>query len=317
VVNWKAMSGRYLTVLGIASQAPTRQRHHNGFVLRWDRHLLLFDPGEGCQRQCILAGVAINRLTAVCVTHFHGDHVLGLPGIIQQRSLDNRTGEGEHHPLPVLYPVEGQVYFDRLRHATVFHDMSQTEPHPITAEGVVMRLDAHTTLEVRALDHRIPTYGYRVQEEDRPRLNRLALAERQVSGPAVGRLLREGRVESPTGTVELDEVTEIRPGQSFALVMDTRPCPGATALAEGVDLLVCESTFIDHDAELAHRFHHLTARQAGELARDAGARRLVLAHFSSRYPSSEVYAAEASMVHPDVVAAEELQVIEVPVRARR
>ncbi|MCP3991157.1 MAG: ribonuclease Z [Actinomycetia bacterium] len=310
------MSGRHLIVLGTSSQAPTRHRQHNSFALRWDDLLILFDPGEGTQRQCILAGVAIARLNAVCITHFHGDHSLGLPGVIQRRALDNRTSGRPPTPLPIFYPREGQIYFDRLRHATVFYDTSQLEPHPIEGEGKVAALNPTASLSSRALDHRISTFGFRIDEDDSVRLNRAALDHFGIKGREVGRLLADGKIETETGTVGLDQVSEVRLGQSFAFVMDTRLCDAAIELADGVDLLVCESTFLDQDRELAHRFRHLTALQAGILARDAGARRLVLAHFSARYPSNQAFADEASSVHGDVVAGEELMVIPVPPRHR-
>ncbi len=100
----------------------------------------------------------------------------------------------------------------------------------------------------------------------------------------------------------------------MAFVMDTMPCEGALELADGVDLLVCESTFLHTEVDLARSYMHMTARQAGELATAAGARRLVLSHFSARYPSAAVFAEEASRYHGDVVAATDLAVIEVPRR---
>jgi ribonuclease Z len=310
------MSGRSLIVLGTSSQAPTRHRHHNSYALRWDDQLILFDPGEGTQRQCILAGVAIARLSAVCVTHFHGDHSLGLPGVIQRRALDNRTADRDPDRLPIFYPAEGQDFFDRLRYATAFHDTSEVDPRPIEGDGVIAVLSPTTTLSVRALDHRIPTYGFRLDEEDSVRLNQAALDHYEIRGRAVGQLLAEGRIETAAGMVGLAQVSETRPGQSFAFIMDTGVCEAAAELADGVDLLVCESTFLDRDRELAGRFGHLTAYQAGVLARDAGARRLVLTHFSARYPSNQAFADEASSVHDDVVAAEDLLIVGVPGRER-
>ena len=112
----------------------------------------------------------------------------------------------------------------------------------------------------------------------------------------------------------MNEVTERRPGQSMAFVMDTAPCEGAEALADGVDLLVCEATFLDDERELARRYRHMTARQAGELARSAGARRLVLTHFSARYPDNRVFAEEAGEVFADAIVAEDLLTVEVPPR---
>src|SRR5215475_14189325 len=117
---------RELVVLGTASQAPTRRRNHNGYLLRWDGEGILFDPGEGTQRQLLLAGVAAPDVTRICVSHFHGDHFLGLPGVVQRLSLD-RVG----HPVPLHYPASGQEYLERLRHATPFHDMADTPRCPV------------------------------------------------------------------------------------------------------------------------------------------------------------------------------------------
>src|SRR5919198_5227414 len=111
------MPARELVVLGTASQAPTRQRNHNGYLLRWDAEGILFDPGEGTQRQLILAGVAPSAITRICITHFHGDHCLGLPGVVQRLALD-----GVAHPVDVYFPASGLEYFERLRRASIFHD---------------------------------------------------------------------------------------------------------------------------------------------------------------------------------------------------
>ena len=103
----REVSGRELVVLGTASQAPTRHRNHNGYLLRWDAEGFLFDPGEGTQRQMLLAGVARSAITRLCLTHFHGDHCLGVPGIVQRLSLDRVP-----HPVRAHYPASGQEYFD-------------------------------------------------------------------------------------------------------------------------------------------------------------------------------------------------------------
>ena len=100
------MGARELVVLGTASQAPTRRRNHNGYLLRWDGEGLLFDPGEGTQRQMTHAGVASSAITRICLTHFHGDHCLGLPGVVQRLSLDRVP-----HPVHAHHPASGQVYF--------------------------------------------------------------------------------------------------------------------------------------------------------------------------------------------------------------
>ncbi|MDT8911890.1 ribonuclease Z [Amycolatopsis sp. PS_44_ISF1] len=271
------MSRRELVVLGSASQAPTRHRNHNGYLLRFDAEGVLFDPGEGTQRQMTHAGVSANSLTRVCVTHFHGDHSLGLAGVVQRLSMDAVA-----HPVRCHYPASGQEYFDRLRYSTSFHETAELTELPVTGDGP---LDG--ALSAYALDHRIDCYGYRFTEPDGVRMRPEALAAAGVRGPDVARLQREGALTVDGRTVSLAEVSDPRPGQVFAFVMDTRLCPGAYACARDADLLVAESTFRAADVELAERYGHLTAADAGRLASESGVRKLVLTHFSQRYPYEE------------------------------
>jgi ribonuclease Z len=137
-----------------------------------------------------------------------------------------------------------------------------------------------------------------------------------ITGPDVGRLQREGSLVLPDGrVVTLEAMSEPRRGQVFAFVMDTRLCAGAVALAEGADLVVCESTFLERDADLAAAYGHMTAAQAARLAVEAGARQLVLTHFSQRYPDVAAFAAEAGEIFPDVVVVNDLDRVPVPPRA--
>ena len=305
-----AMSARELVVLGTASQAPTRHRNHNGYLLRWDAEGVLFDPGEGTQRQMLLAGVASSAITRICVTHFHGDHCLGLPGVLQRLSLDQVA-----HPVGVWYPAAGQEFYDRLRRCALYNDTVDVRPHPVTEEGVVDAGPEPFSLVAARLDHRTETFGWRIAEPDGRRMLPQRLEAAGVSGPDIGRLQRDGSV--PTGggrVVTLEEMSEPRRGQVFAFVMDTRLCDGAFALADGADLLVCESTFLERDADLAAGYGHLTAAQAARVAAEAGARRLVLTHFSQRYPYDDEFLAEAGGIFPDVVVARDLDRVPVPPR---
>jgi ribonuclease Z len=304
------MSARELVVLGTASQAPTRHRNHNGYLLRWDAEGLLFDPGEGTQRQMLLAGVASSTITRICVTHFHGDHCLGLPGVLQRLSLDQVA-----HPVDVWYPAGGQEFFDRLRRCALYNDTVDVRPHPVPDGGVVDPGPEPFTLVAARLDHRTETLGWRLEEPDGRRMLPDRLAAAGVAGPDVRRLQREGRLVTADGReVMLDAVSEPRRGQVFAFVMDTRLCEAAFALAEGADLVVCESTFLERDADLAAAYGHLTAAQAARVAAEAGARRLVLTHFSQRYPDDSDFSAEAGEIFPDVVVARDLIRVPVPPR---
>ncbi|MFS4095296.1 ribonuclease Z [Streptomyces sp. AF1A] len=300
------MSVRELVVLGTASQVPTRHRNHNGYLLRWDGEGILFDPGEGTQRQMLRAGVAAHDVNRICVTHFHGDHCLGLAGVIQRINLDKVPHEVTAH-----YPRSGQRFFDRLRYATAYRETVRLTEAPVAEEGT-LAATASYTLQARRLSHPVESYGYRLVEPDGRRMLPDRLTARGIGGPDVGVIQREGRL----GDVTLEDVSEVRRGQRFAFVMDTRLCEGVYALAEGCDLLVIESTFLDEDAELAVEYGHLTAGQAAAVARDAGVRHLVLTHFSQRYSEPEAFErqARAAGFEGELTVAHDLQRVPVPRR---
>ncbi|MCF2125622.1 ribonuclease Z [Strepomyces sp. STD 3.1] len=300
------MSVRELVVLGTASQVPTRHRNHNGYLLRWDGEGILFDPGEGTQRQMLRAGAAAHDLNRICVTHFHGDHSLGLAGVIQRINLDQVP-----HEITAHYPRSGRRFFERLRYATAYRETVALTESPVDTDGPLAVTPAYT-LDAHKLSHPVESYGYRLTEPDGRRMLPDRLAAHGITGPDVGRLQREGSL----GGVRLDEVSEVRRGQRFAFVMDTRLCPGVHTLAEGCDLLVIESTFLDEDEALATDHGHLTAGQAARVARDAGVRHLVLTHFSQRYSEPEEFErqARAAGFAGELTVARDLTRIPVPKR---
>ncbi len=311
------MSAREVIFLGTASQVPTRTRNHNALFLRWDDWGILFDPGEGTQRQMLHAGIAATQITHIAVTHFHGDHCLGLAAILQRLSLDRVP-----HPVEVIYPASGEVYFQRLRYSAIYHEQAELVPRPIALPAehgeddppFVVAERNGTRLLASPLSHRVECFGYRLQEPDGQRMLPDRLRAAGVFGPAIRELQKNGELYVGDRLVRLAEVSSPRPGQAFALVMDTRPCTSAEKLAAGVDLLVCESTFLSSEAAEAHAYAHMTAAQAAELAKHAQARCLVLTHFSQRYTSLDGFAAEAGAHHGNVVVAKDLAYVPVPPR---
>ncbi|WP_433409456.1 ribonuclease Z [Saccharomonospora azurea] len=304
------MSTRELIVLGTGSQVPSRARNHNGYLLRWDSLGLLFDPGEGTQRQLTFAGVPASAVTRICLTHFHGDHCLGLPGVVQRLSLDGVARVHAH------YPASGQEHFERLRHASVFHETTELVEEPVTGDGVVARGEFGELSALR-LDHPVEAFGYRLVEPDRRTMVPRLLRRHGVHGPDVGALLRSGSLTVGGRTVAVEDVSVLRTGQRFAFVMDTRLCDNVFALAQDADLLVIEATFLDEEAELAHRYGHLTARQAARVARESGVRTLVLTHFSQRYSTMTRFHDQAAQEFDgDIVVAHDLDRIPVPRRPR-
>ena len=305
------MSDRELVVLGTASQAPTRSRNHNGYLLRWDGEGVLFDPGEGTQRQMLFAGVTASQITRICITHFHGDHCLGLPGVLQRMSLDRVP-----HVVDVCYPAQNQEVFTRLRHAALSRDVVNLRERPVAGGGTVIQA-SWFRVEAQPLSHSVPATGYRLVEADGRRMLPDKLAALGVTGPDVGRLQHQGRMVVGGQLVTLEQVSEPRRGQRFAFIMDTRLCDAAFALADGADMLVCESTFADTQAALAREYGHLTAGQAGRIAAESGARLLVLTHFSQRYEwcDGQRLAGEAATAFGgQIVLAHDLDRIPVPPR---
>jgi ribonuclease Z len=310
------MSSREAVVLGTSSAVPTKARNHNGYLLRWDGHGILFDPGEGTQRQMLHAGVSAHDITWICLTHFHGDHCLGVPGVIQRIARD-----GVRHPVRAVYPAGGADYWRRLRHAAIFTDTDVIAEHPIGGElPPIDTADAPFTLTARPLSHRVESYGYRVEEPDGVTMLPGRLAAYGISGPLVGALRRDGRVTAPDGrTVTLAECGVPRRGQVAAFIMDTRLCDAVPMLADRADLLIIESTFLDAEARLAADYGHLTAAQAGKVAAECGVRRLVLTHFSERYRPEDQprFIEEAAAAYGgEIVVARDLQRVAVPRRHR-
>nr|XP_061811039.1 ribonuclease Z-like [Nerophis lumbriciformis] len=300
------MSVRELVVLGTSSQVPTRYRNHNGYLLRWDEEGLLFDPGEGTQRQMIYAEVTATSITKILITHFHGDHCLGFAGISQRLSLDRVP-----HPVDIYFPASGHVFYDRLRRASIYHSVATLRANPIKTGSTIFE-NKKITLSALELDHGVDTYGYRLQEKDRVSMIPERLKELGLMGPKIGVLQREGQIEVDGKTIRAEDVSIPKPGQSVAFIMDTRLCDNAFELAKGVDLLICESTYLSTESREAHDHGHMTASQAAQIAKEAGAKKLVLTHFSQRYPSVEPFLAEARPIFENVVAAKDGKRVSIP-----
>ena len=297
------MTLRNLTILGCSSQQPTRKRNHGAYLVRWNNEGFLFDPGEGTQRQFIFADVAPTCITRILISHFHGDHCLGLGSMLMRLNLDKVT-----HPIHCYYPASGQVYFERLRFSSIYHQTIQVIEHPVKQEGIVEE-DENFRIEARFLEHGVDNIGWRITESDTRRFDKAKLDAAGVKGPNVRLLEEKEEIVINGKRVHLDDVSQIRHGDSFAVAIDTLPCQAAIDLARDAKLFLCESTYLESHRHLAQKHHHLTAKQAAEIAKAAGAETLVLTHFSARYQDAEDFALEAQPIFPNVIAAEDFKVI--------
>jgi ribonuclease Z len=298
------VSGRELIILGTASQVPTRTRAHHAALLRFDGHGILLDPGEGTQRQLSLAGIPASAIDRICITHAHGDHCLGLPGVLQRLALDQVS-----HPVLLHYPAEAAPYITALRHASASSTSAEVVEEP-AAPGIVSTTPP-LQVEARALSHAIPTVGYRFSRPAGRRLLPERLEALDVPEEVRRELVDDGHVRLRGRTLHLEEVSEPRPALRIAHVMDTRDCPGARELAEAADLLLIEATFLAAERDVAEEAGHLTAAQAARIGAEAGARRVVLTHLSRRYPGTAGHLVEARQAAPglDVHVARDLDVV--------
>jgi ribonuclease Z len=302
------MSSRRFIALGTASQVPTRERNHNGYFLRWDAEGFLFDPGEGTQRQMIFADVSASQITKIFITHFHGDHCLGLAGVLQRLSLDRVP-----QTVQIFYPESGEKYLDNLANSSIYYNAANIEKVPVREEGVIFR-GRDYVIESYKLEHSAESWGYRIRENDSVTLLPEKLEERGIRGAAVGKLKTQGWLEIGGKTVSVAEVSVEKRGQSFAFVMDTRLCVNAFRLAKDVDLLVCESTYLQAETSEAIAHWHLTSAQAARVAADSNAGLLVLTHFSQRYQNIQDFLTEAKEIHPNSVVVRDGDFVDFPKR---
>jgi ribonuclease Z len=295
------MSVRDLTILGCSSQQQTRFRNHGAYLLRWNDEGLLFDPGEGTQRQFIFADTPPPCVTRIFISHFHGDHCLGLGSMLLRLNLDKVT-----HPVHCYYPASGKKYFDRLRYCCIYRENIEVIEHPVKKAGLVED-DGKFRIEAAFLDHGVENIGWRVTEPDIVKFEKDKLKALKLDGPIIRDLERDGKIKVDGRVIAIEEVSHVRPGDSFAYVVDTRPCNGALLIAKGAKLLLSEATYLDAEREMAHEYHHMTASQAAQIAKEAGAHMLVLTHFSARYRDLEEFGIEARKIFPNTFVAEDLK----------
>lgn len=295
------MSVRDLIILGCSSQQPTRRRNHGAYLLRWNDEGFLFDPGEGTQRQFIFAEIAPPCVTRIFISHFHGDHCLGFGSMLMRLNLDKIT-----HPLHCYYPASGKEYFDRLRYGTIYHQNIEVVEHPITKNEIVHD-DGKFCIEAYFLEHGIDNIGWRIKEADVRKFDKSKLDQFGVYGPLVRNLEELGKISIGGKEIFLDDVSWIKKGDVFSIVIDTLPCREAILAAKDAKLLVCESTYLESEKALAKKHRHLTAKQAAEIAKEANVQHLILTHYSARYVHLEPFLEEARPIFPNTDVADDLK----------
>jgi ribonuclease Z len=295
-----------LQFLGTGAGVPAKSRNVSALVLQlleergkeW-----LFDCGEATQHQILRAPVKLHRIEHIFISHLHGDHIFGLPGL-----LGSRAFQGAESPLTVFGPEGIQEFIET--------SLRQSQTHltyPLTVNEIrpgILIDDGQFRVECDQLNHVIPSYGFRIVEKDRPGRLRADLLKAQniAPGPVYGQIKAGGRVTLPDGRVIESEqfLSPPIPGRTLAIFGDTAPCEAGLRLAQNADVLVHEATFHSDEAAGAHTYGHSTAKDAALLAKRANVKTLILTHISARYENQgSRLLQEAKAIHEDTYLAED------------
>ena len=302
-----------LTTLGVSSASPTTDRYPSAHILNICGRLFLLDCGEGVQMLMKRHGISLMKIERIFISHVHGDHVFGIFGLLSTLSMSGRT-----EPLHIYAPEGFAHVLDFFREYFLERDVYPVVFHPVSGEApaVVLEDDALTVTAV-PLMHRVPTYGYIFRErEPGPNVIKEAVAYHSLSVSEI-LTLKSGRdVHRNDGTVlTAREMTYIPyMPRSFAYISDTAVFDGLSGMLRGVDLLYHEATFGEDCAEKAAEMFHSTAADAARIALEAGAGRLVIGHYSSRYKDPSVLLDQARTIFPATYPASEGAVFDVPLK---
>ncbi len=294
--------------LGTSSMVPTKDRNQSSVFISYKNDGILVDCGEGTQRQFKVTGLPLTKVTKILISHWHGDHVLGLPGLVQ--TLRSSTTE---HRLQVFGPKGTKEQFEHMEKAFYMENDGAgltLEVNDVEKE-VVFENDDFYIKSVK-LHHSVPCLGYAIIEKDKVHINinaakKLGLPE----GPMLGQLQQGKSVSWKGRQVKPDEVTYTTKGKKVTVIMDTELCNSAVELAEGSDLLICEATYANELEEKASGYKHLTAGQAAMIANKAGVAKLVLTHFSQRYKNTQKLEEDARMTFDNVICAKDFMRVKV------
>jgi ribonuclease Z len=296
--------------LGTAASVPTVDRALPSVAVKRKDEILMFDCGEGIQRQMTRARVGFHKKMKIFVSHMHGDHILGLPGLLQTMSLFDRNRK-----LEVYGPVGVEAFIEAIQRTVQFVLTFPVEIHEIEDEGLVCDEKEYQVKAART-DHLIPSLAYALVEKPRPgRFNpEKAMAFGIPEGPLWSKLQHGKAVKTSTGKIIQPEyvVGAPRPGRKLAYSGDTRPTESLVKLAQNADLLIHEATLSDELLERAQEEGHSTPSQAAEIARKARVKQLILTHISSRYRATQQLLEQAQEIFPSVVVATDFMKIDVP-----
>lgn len=284
---------------------PTKDRNHSAVLLTFKGEGILFDCGEGTQRQLKIADIPHTRIRKILITHWHGDHVLGLPGLIQTLEASNYE-----RVLEVFGPPGTKKHMEHMFKA--FRLDNRISINITEVEGGIFCNTEEYSITALPLEHSVPIVGFRFQEKDRRRMNLTFLKKTGVpEGPHLGKLQEGKDILWKGKKIAVEDATYIVPGKSIAYIVDTVPCKNAVDLAKETDLLIAEATYTGEMELKAEEYKHLTAKDAALLANNAHAKKLVLTHFSQRYRDTAELLENAKTYFSNVACAQDFMKLKI------
>lgn len=269
-----------ITIMGTSSMVPTKERNQVGVFVRTASEGILIDCGEGMQRQFKIAGVSITDITKILISHWHGDHTLGLPGLIQSLSASDYS-----RTLEIYGPKETKKRIEKMFEVFVFDRKIELKVVEIAKE-VFFENDV-LRLEAMKLEHGIETLGFNVIEKGRRKMNIEAIKKLKIpTGPLLGKLQKNEAIILDGRRITPEQATYAENDKKLSYATDTALCGNCYKLAENADLLICEATYASKLMDKSEKYGHMTAKQAGMMASKANAKELILIHFSARYKNT-------------------------------
>lgn len=283
-----------ITILGTGSMVPTKERNVTGIYAEIKGVGMLFDCGEGTQRQMNVAGISRTKVQYIFISHWHADHISGLMGLLQ--TVCNAK---ESVTIKLFGPKGTKVHMDHLLKASIFDNRLQLEITECTKEEQILKT-SNFSVYAAPLEHGVPCIGFRLVESD---VRKIAMAKLQKNGVSEGPWLADlqaGKDMEYNGkTYAAKEYTSLVTGKVFTYIPDTSFTQSAVELAKSADLAVSEATFTEEHVEKAAQFNHMTARQAAQVASLAQAKKLLIFHFSQRYKTTAAFLEEAQEIFPE------------------
>lgn len=295
-----------LVFLGTSSAIPTSHRNHSAVALKAFGEIFLFDCGEGTQLQMSKAKISPMKINNIFITHFHGDHILGLPGIIQSMAF-----RGRKNPLHIFGPKGLVEIINIIRNFGYFSLTFEIYMHEID-DGIILE-EGNYRISCSKMNHTVLNFAYGIYEKRRPKFIReKAIALGVSPGPDFGKLQQGISVKVGDIVIQPEQVLgEERKGRKIVYSGDTTPSEGMVEFAKDADLLIHESTFEGICGDKAYEMGHSTSVQAAEIAKKANVKRLILTHVSTRYKKSDILETEAKEIFENSTVAEDFMQIEV------